>query len=73
MSVSYRLNPDIKARKNWGYWDGVSARKRGQHAPWVPCGRTIDHPFDKAYGKAYWLGYYGEAHPNTGKIPAEVA
>lgn len=52
-------------RRNWGYWDGVADRERGRSAEWTKGGRITRHPFDKAYGEAYWLGYYGEPHPNA--------
>lgn len=56
-------------RRNWGYWDGRSARERGRLPEWSRAGTVHRHPFDKPYGEAFWKGWYGEAHPNTGKVP----
>lgn len=56
----------IAERRNWGYWDGVADRERGKHPKWEK--HTVyrcKHPFDKPYGEAYWMGYYGEPHPNS--------
>jgi hypothetical protein len=52
-------------RRNWGYWDGVHARERGRLPPWSRAGTVSRHPFDKPYGEAFWLGWYGETHPNA--------
>lgn len=72
MAVSKTFSP--AERRNWGYWDGVSDRRRGKRAPWVlSYVYRCKHPFDRPYGEAYWAGYYGEPHPNTGEVPAEAA
>lgn len=51
-------------RENGGYWDGRNARQRGRHAPWVALTPSwvsrARHPFDDAYGRGYWIGWYGE-------------
>ena len=56
-------------RRNWGYWDGKAAQESGRlpewnHGPSYRC----KHPFDQMYGEAFWQGFYGEYHPNTGEI-----
>ena len=56
-------------RRNWGYWDGRSARERGRLPEWSRAGTTHGHPFDKPYGEAFWAGWYGQPHPNTGETP----
>ena len=56
-------------RRNWGYWDGRSDRERGKTALWSKGGTIHAHPYDKPYGEAYWSGFYGEPHPNTGETP----
>jgi hypothetical protein len=56
-------------RRNWGYWDGRSARERGRLPVWSPRNSDGKHPFNQAYGVAFWQGWYGEPHPNTGKVP----
>jgi hypothetical protein len=57
-----RFSPAI--RRNWGYWDGVSARERGRLPLWAPRCSGGRHPFDKPYGEGFWLGWDSEAHPN---------
>jgi hypothetical protein len=52
-------------RRNWGYWDGFNARQRGRLPMWARYA-SAPHPFDRQYGAAYWQGWYGELHPNTG-------
>ena len=62
-----------KQRRNWGYWDGVNARKKDRYPAWAkPWNHRQKHPTDKAYGQGFWSGFYGEAHPNTGIIPADA-
>jgi hypothetical protein len=52
-------------RRNWGYWDGKSARERGRFPDWAKAYVTRQaHPFDKPYGEAFWAGWYDEPHPN---------
>lgn len=58
-------------RRNWGYWDGRAARERGKLPEWSTRNSAGRHPFDKPYGEAFWLGWYGEAHPNTGAMPLD--
>lgn len=58
-------------RRNWGYWDGRSARERNRHPEWCKSyHHRPAHPFNKPYGEGFWAGWYGEAHPNTGEVPA---
>jgi hypothetical protein len=53
-------------RRNWGYWDGIGARERNRRPDWDKPGvYRCAHPFDKPYGEAFWLGWYGEPHPNA--------
>ncbi len=56
-------------RRNWGYWDGRAARSRNRYPVWARSHLYRgQHPFDQCYGTAFWAGWYGEAHPNTGKV-----
>lgn len=53
-------------RRNWGYWDGKAARRRGRYPEWAkPYNYRQAHPFDKSYGAGFWAGWYGEDHPNA--------
>lgn len=63
-------NFSVDERRNWGYWDGVAARKRGRLPEWTRGRAHIHrcrHPHDRAYGEAFWAGYYGDDHPNLGR------
>ncbi len=48
-------------RRNWGYWDGVSARERGRLPVWSPRNSGGKHPSDKSYAPAFWLGPQADA------------
>lgn len=59
----------IQERRNWGFWDGVSARERRRLPDWNKISvYRCRHPFDRPYGEAFWVGWYDEPHPNTGKL-----
>lgn len=59
----------VTERRNWGYWDGVNARKRGRYPEWAPSHTyRAKHPLDRAYGEAFWDGWEGNAHPNNPAI-----
>lgn len=51
----------VDVRRNWGYWDGVAAKKRGRYPEWsrswIYRGK---HPFDKPYGEGFWDGWEGK-------------
>lgn len=53
-------------RRNWGYWDGRTARALNRLPPWCGSGRRVGclHPSDKPYGQGFWLGWYGEPAPD---------
>ena len=64
-----RITPKFSPaeRRNWGFWDGVSARERGRPPLWDKgYVYRCRHPFDQLYGEAFWAGWYGEPHPNVG-------
>jgi hypothetical protein len=48
--ATFRFSP--AERRNWGYWDGVTARQRGRLPEWSRAGTISRHPFDKPYGEA---------------------
>lgn len=51
-------------RKNWGYWDGVAARKAGRWPQWCRSWQSFDKAhFDKAYSEGFRIGWYGEPAP----------
>jgi hypothetical protein len=55
------MTKDRQTRENQGYWDGVAARERGRLPEWNKCSvYRCKHPFDKAYGEGFWMGWYGE-------------
>ena len=58
--TEYELTTEdkITIRKNWGYHDGVADRLMHKLPRYHPVSNV--HPFDRAYGDAYWLGYAGE-------------
>ena len=60
---SFERNPII--RTNWGYWDGVAARERGNRYPeWAKSYiYRPSHPFDQKYGEGFWIGFYNETPP----------
>lgn len=61
-------------RRNWGWWDGINARKRNKHPLWCkPWEVRATHPSDRIYGEAFWAGWYGEPHPVNGMVPGEPA
>ena len=48
---------------NWGYWDGVADRARGQIAKWYRgASKTYGH-FDADYASGYNLGLFGGEAP----------
>lgn len=50
--------------RNWGYWDGVSARERGRFPLWAKSHQYRPaHPFDRYYGEGFWIGFYNEEPP----------
>ena len=50
-----------QTRENWGYWDGIAARKWNKHPQWAKSWQTRPaHPCDKHYGIGFWKGWYGE-------------
>jgi hypothetical protein len=55
-------------RRNWGYWDGRACKANGKLPEWAQAfGQS--HPFDAIYGIAFWAGFRGQPHPNTGETP----
>jgi len=52
---------DRQMSENQGYWDGVAARERGRLPQWNKSSvYRCKHPFNKAYGEGFWIGWYGE-------------
>lgn len=68
-SAKVRVSADAikfaaQERRNWGYWDGRSARERNRYPEWAkPSVYRCAHPFDSAYGEGFWAGWYGDQPP----------
>ena len=61
-SKSSSFTPAI--RRNWGYWDGIAARKAGRWPAWCrPHQDFAKVHFDKAYGEGFYIGWYGLTPP----------
>jgi len=50
-------------RTNWGYWDGVADRARGQLARWYKGAAKNRGHFDPLYAEGYSIGVFGGDAP----------
>ncbi len=61
MTISKKKTQSSSPRErfNWGYWDGLADRAKGRTAVWAKTAiYRCKHPYDQAYGRGYWDGYY---------------